>query len=47
MKLTRRRRLWWALMYQDPRPWGLWRRVAWTLPVVVAIVTAMVWHHGR
>jgi len=54
LKLTRRRRLHWtladiwhALMYNDPREWGILRYVAWALPVVVAIIVRVVWIHGR
>jgi len=54
MKLTRRRRLHWtladiwhALMYDDPREWGILRYVAWALPVGVAGVVWWVWEMCR
>ncbi len=48
MKVTRARRFWWRLMYDDPHEWDVWRVVAWAIPVVVGIVTVLVWwDYGR
>lgn len=39
MKITRARRLWWALMHDEPRDWLAREEVAAAIPVAVGLVT--------
>ena len=43
MKLTRARRILWALRYDEPRDWLARREVAAAIPVAVGLATAFVW----
>ena len=41
MKLTRARRIWWALMYDDLTP--VLRVAQWALPGIVLLLTLVMW----
>ena len=43
MKITRARRLWWALMHDEPRDWLAREEVAIGLPVAVGLFTLGMW----
>ena len=43
MKLTRRRRIYWALFVDDPRKWRIVRWLPWLIPLGAAVATVGMW----